>query len=681
MSLLPMKTRGAVGLVCLCILLTVPSISRAALSIDADFDSGDIGEYTIDGNSIDFVLNADGLGYTYWTNFKVSGVLNQEVTFEITNADDVTFLSEAGRESQMVYSYDGQNWSRLTNHSYSSGTYTITQTFTLDEVQIATFFPFSYEKMDDYVDDVSSSQWATKIVLGQSKQGRDIDLITITNTGISIDDKKIIYIIGRQHAAEISSSHMLEGMVDFLISDNNSWAEGLRDNYVWYIVPMVNPDGVYQGNSRADSTGIDLNRDWGNTDSIEVNLVRDDIDLADSTDGIDMFIDWHSQMNDDRWYSFVYSPTGNTFYNILSAWTVFDHQNASGASGCTAGSCTSRGYIMNNILFDPTFIIEPTPHLDTWTEQSLNEQGRLTAFAINDYFGLFPPSPVLLDNEFEDSAGSDDLRLNSPQQDWYESRNDDQGLLTLDETDVAENDTKKAALKNYGISENAYLTQEFGEIQTGTFDISFYIYIDKIEDSGDYDRTAHIYIGDDSSGTNGPTSTSDERFVFLTFYDSSPSDTGNDLEIRAREPGQLYSNTSTWTQVASGLSYDTWYAIKTVVDVLAGTYDVYVDGILEGDDIAKYASPSLMYISFAADDAGRGNFYIDRVTSPAYDADSCSAANLDGSNPVNFIDFAILADNWKESGWDNTGDINKNRVVDLYDLDKLIGSWLDDCER
>lgn len=36
----------------------------------------------------------------------------------------------------------------------------------------------------------------------------------------------------------------------------------IYDNYVFKIVPMVNPDGVIHGNSRAELTGIDPNRIW-----------------------------------------------------------------------------------------------------------------------------------------------------------------------------------------------------------------------------------------------------------------------------------------------------------------------------------------------------------------------------------------------------------------------------------
>jgi len=390
-----------------------PFKQAEAATIDASFDSASIGAYTIDGNVISFTLRGDDVGYRYWTNFSASGVLNEAITFNITGVEGVKFLAEQTHENQMVYSCDGENWHRLVQHSYSpadGGTYTFIQTFPCDEPQIATFFPFAYQTMQDYLDTVGGSMWATKTSLGSSSQERSLDLLTITNTAMPSTNKKTIYIIGRQHAAETSSSHMLEGMVDFLVSGDTD-AQRMRDNFIWYFVPMVNPDGVYLGKSRETSEGNDPNRDWhwDNDDTVEVATVRDHIDSVDSTYGIDMFIDWHSQMNDDRWYNFVYAPSGNDFFSVLSAWTDFDSQNTSGTS-CSLSSCSSRGYTTIKLgLFN--FVFEPTPHLVTWTEASLQEQGVLTAYAIDEYFGACDTAVAPDDVTITIVDGTDDIEL------------------------------------------------------------------------------------------------------------------------------------------------------------------------------------------------------------------------------------------------------------------------------
>jgi hypothetical protein len=61
--------------------------------------------------------------------------------------------------------------------------------------------------------------------------------------------------------AETPASWMMRGALDFLTS-NNPNARLLRQAYVIYVVPMLNPDGVMFGNNRCGLAGVDLNRQW-----------------------------------------------------------------------------------------------------------------------------------------------------------------------------------------------------------------------------------------------------------------------------------------------------------------------------------------------------------------------------------------------------------------------------------
>jgi murein tripeptide amidase MpaA len=38
----------------------------------------------------------------------------------------------------------------------------------------------------------------------------------------------------------------------------------LRETFIFKIIPMLNPDGVTQGNYRCNALGVDLNRRWPN---------------------------------------------------------------------------------------------------------------------------------------------------------------------------------------------------------------------------------------------------------------------------------------------------------------------------------------------------------------------------------------------------------------------------------
>ena len=53
----------------------------------------------------------------------------------------------------------------------------------------------------------------------------------------------------------------MEGFIKFLVSEDPS-AQQLRSCFVFYIVPMLNPDGVVVGNFRTSFSGKDLNRQF-----------------------------------------------------------------------------------------------------------------------------------------------------------------------------------------------------------------------------------------------------------------------------------------------------------------------------------------------------------------------------------------------------------------------------------
>jgi murein tripeptide amidase MpaA len=74
-------------------------------------------------------------------------------------------------------------------------------------------------------------------------------------------NKKAILITSRVHPGEMQSSFAVEGIIDFLLSDD-AHAVQLRQNYIIYIVPMLNIDGVIHGNQRTNLAGLDLNRVW-----------------------------------------------------------------------------------------------------------------------------------------------------------------------------------------------------------------------------------------------------------------------------------------------------------------------------------------------------------------------------------------------------------------------------------
>jgi murein tripeptide amidase MpaA len=74
-------------------------------------------------------------------------------------------------------------------------------------------------------------------------------------------NKKGVVLTARVHPGESGASFMMKGAIEFLLG-NSREAKALRRNFVFKIIPMLNPDGVVYGNSRCSLLGVDLNRRW-----------------------------------------------------------------------------------------------------------------------------------------------------------------------------------------------------------------------------------------------------------------------------------------------------------------------------------------------------------------------------------------------------------------------------------
>ncbi|KAF7257710.1 hypothetical protein EG68_06985, partial [Paragonimus skrjabini miyazakii] len=74
-------------------------------------------------------------------------------------------------------------------------------------------------------------------------------------------DKITAVLTARVHPGETNSSWVILGLLRFLTGTSKE-AIALRKQFVFRIIPMLNPDGVILGNYRCSVTGSDLNRNY-----------------------------------------------------------------------------------------------------------------------------------------------------------------------------------------------------------------------------------------------------------------------------------------------------------------------------------------------------------------------------------------------------------------------------------
>jgi cytosolic carboxypeptidase protein 2/3 len=89
---------------------------------------------------------------------------------------------------------------------------------------------------------------------------------------------------------------MMRGVLFFLTDPDSEEAHLLRENFVFKIVPMLNPDGVINGNYRSSLAGCDLNRRWKNPSEIlhpTVSAVKQLCKQVKSERDLVLFCDLH----------------------------------------------------------------------------------------------------------------------------------------------------------------------------------------------------------------------------------------------------------------------------------------------------------------------------------------------------------------------------------------------------
>ncbi|RVU86029.1 hypothetical protein EOL70_00855 [Leucothrix sargassi] len=253
------------------------------------FDAANIQVVDADSASdIQLKINADNNSeFFQWFYYRVSNVVGESLKMTILNASDAAYAGGwDGYEA--VASYDQSYWFRVPTR-YENGQLIIEHTPEADSVYYAYFTPYTLDRHQQFMGQLQCQDACKLSVIGQSIQGRDLDLVQI---GEDDGTKKRVWVSSRQHPGESMAEWFTEGLLLRLLDSDDAISEALLDKLVFYVVPNMNPDGSTLGHLRTNAAGVNLNRVWGKADtetSPEVYYFQKAIEAT----GCDLFLDIH----------------------------------------------------------------------------------------------------------------------------------------------------------------------------------------------------------------------------------------------------------------------------------------------------------------------------------------------------------------------------------------------------
>ena len=227
------------------------------------------------------------------------------------------------------------NLDNLLNGNAQEGMRYHTLSFSFDFSQITTpikyiyfayCYPYSFTQLDLYLSSLNHYKDILRFdEIGKSLEGNSLHMLIITNFTDSFDElanKKSIIFTARVHPGESNGSYVIQGVIEYLLS-NDPGAKNLRKNFIFKIVPMLNPDGVIRGNFRMNILGKDLNRMWDEpteescpTIFNTVKMIKKTLDSRD----IYFFCDFHGHSNKHNF--FLYSCKSKCEYLQLDESTI-----------------------------------------------------------------------------------------------------------------------------------------------------------------------------------------------------------------------------------------------------------------------------------------------------------------------------------------------------------------------
>ena len=251
---------------------------------DGDFENASLGQVTrMAEDWYQIGLRPDT---TYWTHFRIRGCRGREITFNLTFVSRTHAnrwgVNDTGNPEDPDYScrnpyfsYDGETWHHFSHaQTYITvpNTVSFRQRFGEDEAFVCYTIPYTYADLQAYLQTVEEHPLVTVESLGQTRNGHDVPLVTI---GADPGCRDLLFFVCREDGDEPTSNCALEGLIDQMISGQDSQVAQMLEQCAIKIVPMVAIDAVVEGSPYGGPYDV-MARRWMDEDPLpEIASIKD----------------------------------------------------------------------------------------------------------------------------------------------------------------------------------------------------------------------------------------------------------------------------------------------------------------------------------------------------------------------------------------------------------------------
>lgn len=259
------------------------------IRISQQFDSGNIEVVSVsDAQDIRLRIRRDTYAdFFQWFHFRVQAPRGCQLRIVIENAGEASY-ADGWHGYQCAASVNREDWFRIADTRYDGQALVIRHEMQSDAIWLAYFQPYSQERHADVLAWACRDSRVQLVQLGESAQGRSVDMLRIGNPAAPYK----VWSIARQHPCESMAEWCAEGLLVALLDEANPVAREILQRACVHLVPNANPDGSFLGNLRSNAFGANLNREWlapTAQRSPEVLCIREGMEAS----GVDLFLDLH----------------------------------------------------------------------------------------------------------------------------------------------------------------------------------------------------------------------------------------------------------------------------------------------------------------------------------------------------------------------------------------------------